>query len=107
MKKDIANSIAYNKLIEDIVEKILCLPRDNRGAHNITPLDLYVKYILFKLISGCSWDDFDAIPNIPYCGDTLRKKFNKWTDAGIFDGHYKELINFFIKNEDIKVLFMD
>lgn len=109
MKKDIINSVSYNKLVEDIVEKILHLRRDNRGSHNRTPLDLYVKYILFKLISGCSWDDFDAIPNIPYTGDTLRKKFNKWSDAGIFNEQFEQLLKlFFNNNTNTNIeLFMD
>src|SRR5271169_6305594 len=107
MRKDIMNSKAYNKLVEDIVNKILHLPRDNRGSHNVTTMDVYVKYILFKLISGCSWEDFDALPDMPYTGDALRKKFNKWTDANIFDDQFNELINVILKNETIKELFMD
>lgn len=107
MKKDIMNTEAYNRQIEDIVNKILWLPRDRRGSHNRTSLDVYVKYILFKLISGCSWEDLNAIPNMPYSGDTIRKKFNKWTDSGIFDEQFTELVNIYLENKKITELFMD
>jgi transposase len=107
MGKDIINSEAYIKLVEDTVDKILHLPRDNRGSHNTTSLDIYVKYVLFKLISGCSWEDFNALPNMPYTGDAIRKKFNKWTDAGIFDAQFYDLVNIYLENKKIKELFMD
>lgn len=97
----------YFSFVEDIVNRILCLKRDNRGSHNYAPIEEYVKYIIFKLISGCSWDNFNFLPNIPFSGDTLRKKFNYWSNSGIFNDQFHELVNILLKNENIKNAYMD
>lgn len=104
MKKD----KTYNDVLSAITEKIKLLPKkNNNGRPNILKIEEYLEYILFVLISGCSWDDLNLIPNMKIKGDTIRKKFNKWDILGVFDNLFKDLLDQYITENNICCLFID
>ncbi len=74
MQTNIKRDKTYNNVLSIVVEKIKILPKkNNKERPNILKIEEYLEYILFVLISGCSWDDLDLIPNMKIKGDTIRK----------------------------------
>jgi hypothetical protein len=108
MKIIIEKNKTYNDTLDLITSKIKLLPKkNNKGRPNILTIEQYLEYILFVLISGCSWDNLDLIPNMKIKGDTIRKKFNKWNILGIFDNLFKDLLDQYIIENNIHCLFID
>lgn len=98
----------YNDISTIIIDKINSIPIiSNKGRKNILDIKDYVDYILFVLITGCSWNDLNLIPNFKIHCDTIRKKFNKWVLLGIFDNIFNELLNDYISNNNIEHLYLD
>ena len=47
--------------------------------------------ILFRLVTGCSWDVAGRLGK--GSETTLRRRFNEWTDAGVFEGLVDEALD--------------
>lgn len=108
MQTNIKRDKTYNNVLSIVVEKIKILPKkNNKGRPNILKIEEYLEYILFVLISGCSWDDLDLIPNMKIKGDTIRKKFNKWDALAVFDNLFNDLLDQYIIENNISRLFID
>jgi transposase len=108
MKINIKKEKTHGDVLNIIAEKIKLLPKkNNNGRPNVLKIEEYLEYILFVLISGCSWDDLDLIPNMKIKGDTIRKKFNKWNIFGVFDNLFKDLLDQYVTENNIYCLFMD
>ena len=107
MKININTDKTYNDIIENIITQVKQIKKIKSGRPNKETLETYCKYILFVLITGASWADLDLIPGMSIKSDTIRKKFNLWTNNGIFDNLFNILLNEYIINNKPSELFID
>jgi len=107
MKIDINNDTAYNELIDRIIEMVVCIPKDKRGRHNAAELRTYCQYIMLVIISGCSWEDLNLIPNMPVKADAIRKKFKLWADNDVFNDIFYELMKVYLTRCNSNETFLD
>lgn len=100
MKRDKLIEIYKNMLLK-IIKKI-----DIRtvGRKNKFYNDFYLNYIFRILFYGEYWNTFYC----PNCDrSTIRKKFYKWKNIGIFETAFNNMQNKYYKNRTFKYLFID
>ena len=73
------------------------------GRKNSYELCEYIDIILDVLKTGKSWNQIKK----PIKGNTVYKKFKKWVKMNIFHKIYIDVINKYIKDTDIRNIFID
>jgi hypothetical protein len=73
------------------------------GRRNKYKLEQYIDGILKVLQFGFSWNNLD----FPIKGDTLRKKFYKWVKLGIFKKIFNDLLENYLKDNNLEFTFID
>ena len=91
----------YKEILINIIKYIDVYKIGRRNKFNIS---FYLNYIFRILFYGEHWNTF-------YCIDcdrsTIRKKFYKWRNMGIFIEAYKQLFKLYNSNKTIKYLYID
>lgn len=103
LKKKFSKEIV--KFIKDHED---CCPKKGRPLKE--NIEYYVKYILFKLFTGISWDSLDYIvPKKCAKGDAIRKRFICWKNKGYFQEIYNIMFEKYSEKhiERLKILFID
>lgn len=93
--------ILYKKLLLEIIEKV-----DVRkgGRKNKFSNEFYLDYIFRIFFYGEYWNTFYC----PHCDrSTIRKKFYKWRDLGVFDIAFEHMREKYYKHRTFKYLFID
>ena len=72
------------------------------GRKNKHKLEVYIDTILRVLKTGISWNSINGYVK----GDTIRKKFIKWSKMNIFNKIYLKLKDNYLKNNSIKNLYI-
>lgn len=76
---------------------------EKRGRPNKFKITFYIKYITKVLVYGYTWEDLEC----PCDVSTIRKKFYKWRDAGVFYKAYQLCMDYYVNNTDIVNLYID
>lgn len=76
---------------------------EKRGRPNKFKINFYIKYMIKVLVYGYTWEDLECPCDI----STIRKKFYKWRDNGIFYKAYQLCIDYYIDNTNIVNLHID
>ena len=93
------------KIYKNILLKIICeLDIEKTGRKNKFENKFYLNYIFRILFYGEYWNTFYC----PECDrSTIRKKFYKWRNIGIFNEALKRMQSIYYKNRTFKYLFID
>jgi hypothetical protein len=103
MKRDTLIKI-YKNILNDILININKEKKEYRGRKNKFDNYFYLNYILRVLFYGEYWNTINCI----FCDiSTIRKKFYKWDNMGLFKIAYDILFKKYSKNRTFKHLFID
>jgi hypothetical protein len=94
----------YKNILNDILINIKKEKKEYRGRKNKFDNYFYLNYILRVLFYGEFWNTI----NYTLCDrSTIRKKFYKWDNMGLFKMAYDILFEKYSKNRTFKNLFID
>ncbi len=82
-------------LLWDRMRELLPQPEDSHplGCHRPRASDLLCLLgMLFRLVTGCSWEDAEAALQWQVSDTTLRARRNEWVRAGVFDQVFREAL---------------
>ena len=77
-------SLAKAKIEENYEKKLF-----KKGRKRTFPIEMYLKYIMYVLETGITWNNLIDTPCKP---NTIRKQYGIWVGQGIFDDIHKELL---------------
>lgn len=79
----------------DRMRDLLPVPEDRHplGCHRPRASDLLCLWgMLFRLVTGCSWEDAESALGWQVSDTTLRTRRNEWVRAGVFDALFEEVL---------------
>ncbi len=76
------------------------------GRKNKFNPEFYIKYITIVLFSGICWSELDEF-DMGVTSDTIRKKFYRWIELGIFQLAYTDMIKKYGKSRNFPRLDID
>jgi len=82
----------------DRMRDLIPVPEDHHplGCHRRRASDLLCLWgMLFRLVTGCSWEDAEAALGWQVSDTTLRARRNEWVAAGVFDQLFEEILGDF------------
>lgn len=84
----------HGPVFETIKDLIPPPPRHPLGCHRRrVPDKVCFAAILYRLVTGASWETIEAIIGYQVSDTTLRSRYHEWVDAGIFEQLAAQAIN--------------